>query len=114
MYITADSNSDSRRDNKTAYLETMTVHSNETLCLEFYYFLYGKQCSLTLYANNENRDTELLWKSLHPTARWRRMLVKVPAGSYKLSFVGKLYDKMAERSVVALDDIVLEKCSFFG
>ena len=115
MYITADPYSRNRQVNKTAFLETNLIHSNETLCVEFFYFIYGEHGSLSLYENHAgNRKAALLWNSSKSTKRWRRVLAEVPPGSYKLSFIGKLYDKFAEKSIVAFDDLILENCVYFG
>ena len=97
-----------------ARIMTPTIPSTSKRCVEFYYFMHGRDVgALRVQLRDSAGRLNLLWESKgNQGQRWHRGYAGVIPGIYQFIFEAEMV--AGSRNVIALDDITVAKCGLFG
>ncbi|CAF1626191.1 unnamed protein product [Adineta ricciae] len=103
-----------------AMRNSVDINSNESFCLNFYYYLYGRARSSHLFiyswTNDTSNEIQMIWPNQNSQSftyikdRWSWAIVNLPIGSYTIMF--RMDSDDIIQSSFALDNIQISSCSY--
>lgn len=92
----------------------MLVPYNQQYCLSMYYYMYGEHVTLlSIYVRDAEGIARLAWQRVGQQGRlWHRAFLHL--GTDMLQLLVEAQGSRGRKRLIAIDDLTVTNCSYFG